>query len=590
MARSWFSAARCAFGFASALTTRAATAGDEILRIEGAEVSHLDPARHDGGLPLARGVQSIGVFRAAPTRPDLTDSKGFTYHHHPDLAAWRGRLYVGWASSERDEDTWPARELYSTSQNGTDWSAPEELFPQGISTPLRLYFFHAPNDRMLAIAGLRINHDKTDEARKGPLVVREIRVDHSLGSVFTLRPPNDGPRASDPPPFATASDPGVVAACRSLLANHVALETQDYGLLLDAKDRSPWHDASHWPNGKLGAGFLKAPSFFHRRDGALVGIGKNGWTLISHDGGATWDQPVVPPTLVTNNAKVWGQRTSDGRYALVYNPQPRSRFPLALVTSDDGVAFRDMHAVQEDFPAQRYPGLNKNIGLQYVRGISEWASDGSWHDDAMWLVYSANKEDIWVSRVPLGAAREAALWNLYTPKWSKVAATPDGTAVAIENREPCDYAGATRLFARTARVAVSLTITAQQFGRGALDLNLLGGAGGARPVRLHISADGAVSVTNGKTSAAIATLTFDRSVALTIDADALRHKFSVSVDGQRKLADADFADSTDAFERFSIRVSTRPETVQPSPVAAELDQPADPTAYRVRDLRIETRP
>ena len=58
----------------------------------------------------------------------------------------------------------------------------------------------------------------------------------------------------------------------------------------------------------------------HRRranDGEWVGVSKMGWTTISHDNGETWSQPAVPPTLVTGKAKVWSQRTSDGRYALV---------------------------------------------------------------------------------------------------------------------------------------------------------------------------------------------------------------------------------------------------------------------------------
>ena len=98
---------------------------------------------------------------------------------------------------------------------------------------------------------------------------------------------------------------------------------------------------------------------------------------------------------------MWGQRTSDGRYALVYNPHPVERFPLVVVHGDDGVRFSGMRVVFGDKPPLRYPGLHKVPGPQYVRGISEWSSDGSWKDSAMWVCYSVNKEDIWVSRVPL---------------------------------------------------------------------------------------------------------------------------------------------------------------------------------------------
>src|SRR5215207_361082 len=121
--------------------------------------------------------------------PNLPDGKGWTYHQHVDLACWRGRLYVGWNSCERDEDVWPSRELFSTSTDGRDWAPPQELFPQGVSTPLRMYFYRAapPLDRMLAIAGMRFDTADTSEDRKGPLVVREIFSDHTLGEVYALR-------------------------------------------------------------------------------------------------------------------------------------------------------------------------------------------------------------------------------------------------------------------------------------------------------------------------------------------------------------------------------------------------------------------
>ncbi len=71
------------------------------------------------------------------------------------------------------------------------------------------------------------------------------------------------------------------------------------------------------------------------------------------------------------------------------------------VTSSDGVNFADMRMIQGELPIQRYAGLHRSIGPQYVRGISHWADDGSRTDNAIWLVYSMNKEDIWVSCVPL---------------------------------------------------------------------------------------------------------------------------------------------------------------------------------------------
>src|SRR3954470_20405770 len=115
---------------------------DELL-IQGVEQSHVDPALADGGLLPLPGVRSVQVFRASRDVPELTDGKGWTYHHHVDMACWRGRLYVGWNTCEKDEDVWPSRELLSTSIDGVEWTPPREMFPQGVSTPLRMYFFHA---------------------------------------------------------------------------------------------------------------------------------------------------------------------------------------------------------------------------------------------------------------------------------------------------------------------------------------------------------------------------------------------------------------------------------------------------------------
>src|SRR5438552_7340033 len=100
------------------------------LHIDGPEQSQVDPAKPGGGLPPALGVQNIEVFRACRARPSLSDGKGYTYHHHVDLACWKGKLWLAWDSCERDEDTWPSHELFSTSTDGVEWSPPLELFPQ----------------------------------------------------------------------------------------------------------------------------------------------------------------------------------------------------------------------------------------------------------------------------------------------------------------------------------------------------------------------------------------------------------------------------------------------------------------------------
>jgi hypothetical protein len=539
--------------------------------IQGEEQSQVDPALADAGLPPAVGVHSYQVFRASKaTKPD--NGKGWTYHHHVDMACWKGRLYVGWNSCERDEDVWPSRELYASSTDGKNWTEPAEMFPQSISTCLRIYFYLATNGRMLIIAGLRRDTTDTDEDSKGGLVVRELRADHTLGPVFKLRKPET---------FEESNDAGFIDACGQLLADNVYLEQQDRGRLLGDR-RMKWHDPANWPGGKVPgdnekwvAG--KAYSFFRRPDGLLVGVSKMGWVTTSTDDGNTWSQPAVPSTLVTGKAKVWTQQTRDGRFALVYNPSTRQRFPLIVVTGDDGITFSGMRIVQGELPRQRYPGLHRSVGPQYVRGISTWSGDGSRKDEqAMWLVYSINKEDIWVSRVPLPVKADAdgksAEWNIYSPKWAPV--TVAGDVVTLEDRDPYDYARATRVFSKSREeVTISFEVTAQEMGDGSetLEIDLLGSPTSTRPVRLRVA-----NPRRGK------------PISYVIKADASKGRYTVTRDGMVVTPNATFVAPCEALDRISFRTGGFRNLGGTQPVEAESDRPHDPLVFTVSDLRVES--
>lgn len=570
--------------------------------IEGPETQQIDLSLPDGGLLPVRGAINIGAFRASKASPDRADGKGYTYHHHPDLAVWKGRYYLGWGSGRKDEDIWPARELYSTSTNGRDWSPPSELFPEGLSLPMRLYFFLAPNGRMLAFAGLRTDRDRTREANKGPLVVREITADHQLGPVYMLRPPTTVPVPDAPPAYTSARDAGFVEACRQLLAARVTLETQDYGLLFDPAERNPWHSPDKWPKGDVGTGFWKAASFYHRTDGTVVGVGKAGWTSLSTDEGKTWSTPVIPPTLLTNNAKIWGQRTGDGRYVLVYNPTRRPRHPLALVHGDDGITFGDMRAVQTRFPGQRYAGINKNTGVQYVRGIAEWATDRSIPDAEryLWLTYSANKEDIWVTRIPLPITNgaEAPQWNVYQPKWATIAFQgQDG--MTFETREPQDSAEAFQLLRPAKRVLLTAKISAPNTSMGAFDLELLGGRGGARPVRLRFAGDGFLRGIERDKMIEFGQFPAGSTIELKLEAHVDRGVYIVSINGQQ-VEEAQFAERVPAIERVLFRAWARSDADRlpeyeasssdylptMSDIGPEFDRPAAPLKITVANLKL----
>ena len=47
----------------------------------------------------------------------------------------------------------------------------------------------------------------------------------------------------------------------------------------------------------------------------------------------------------------------------------------------------------------RYGGNYKSYGPQYTRGIQE--GNGIPYDKNLWVTYSVNKEDMWISRIPV---------------------------------------------------------------------------------------------------------------------------------------------------------------------------------------------
>lgn len=576
--------------------------------IEGPELAKIDPSLPDAGLPPAVGVQSFQVFRSSCDAPELTDGRKWSYRHHMDMACWKGRLYVAWNSCEKDEDVWPSCESFSTSTDGANWSEPQLLFPQGTSTCLRMYFFHSPNKRMLAIAGLRIDQSETKEERKRGLVVREIKPDHTLGEVYTLQvSPNVNIR---PPMFEESPDMGFIEACRQLLADNLFLEQQDYGRLLGSR-RMKWHEASNWPDGVMpGSGrwiFGKAMCFC-RREKDLLAISKMGWVTVSSDGGKNWAFPVQPPTFISGGAKAWVQRTSDGRYALVYNPVRKNRFPLVIVTSEDGIHWDNMRIVQGELPVQRYAGRARSIGPQYTRGISEWASDGSRKDDCIWLVYSMSKEDIWVSRIPLPVKPDetaavsddfsrmpegpfVASWNTYQPKWTSLSVKElqgsPKSCLVLRDSDPYDYARAVRLFPKKQQITASFSVQAAQADRGTLEIELMGRFGSPRPVRIMLAADGKVRVMDCERPVTIATYEAGQWLDFRVEADALRGRFTVTLNGQVVAGEACLAQPADSFQRISFRTAEYRGIGGANPVPEGTDKPHEPYSYAMGYVRIE---
>jgi hypothetical protein len=497
------------------------------------------PERHDGGLKPVVGVHTIQTMRG---------EKPWTYNHQPMLAYWQGRFWLHYLTDPRHEHEAPGKTMLQTSTDGYTWTAPTELFPEypvpegwtkegkdfppahdlkavmhqrvgwyvsssesrtsRASSPSRTYSV------LLATGSYGICLTMKDDPNDGNgigRVVRRVFEDGTLGPIYFVYY-NHGfsERNTVYPYYKKSKDKAFVKAVDQMFADPMQrmqwVEEADRGDKLIPLDKP-----------------YKAFCGYTLPDGRKVALWKHAVTSLSADGGNTWRLTDVDgklgcdraPGFVNSNAKIWGQRLSDGTYATVYNPS-EYRWPLAISLSADGLDYTTLSLVNGEVTPLRHGGQYKSYGPQYVRGIEEptpnpspregrlftfaessflgrgiqtplpWGGVGGGPD--LWITYSNNKEDIWVSRVPVPVRLDATThasgsfssfgkladmtdWNLYSPLLAPVAL--DGQWLTLSDSDPYDYAKAERIIPNTKELKVEFDLRLDQADHGELDIEFV---------------------------------------------------------------------------------------------------------------------
>ena len=484
---------------------------------------------HHGQLKPVVGTNSYQVLRANREHPEWAEGTGWTYNHAPMLAYWNNTFYLEYLSNPVGEHIPPGQTLLTTSKNGRDWAKPVVVFPpyelphgtvkKGYTEPLpdgthavmhqRMGFYTASNGRFMVIAyyGISVNLDNPNDGRGIGRVIREVYADGNFGPIYFIRYNQSagwGEENTRYPFYTKSNDKGFVEACDELLSNTLMVQQwieecdRDDELIKFRED-------------------LRSFCYYHAADGRVVGLWKWSKVAVSEDNGNTWSPVHDEPSLVMAGAKIWGQRTSDGMYALVYNPVPDNnhRWPLAIVTGKDGFTFDNLRLVVGEVPLRRYHGAYKDAGLNYIRGIDE--GNGIPPDGGMWVTYSVGKEDIWVTRIPVPVKLQEENhidedfshadqngiikdWNIYSPIWAPVTIEPfpskENKSMKLADKDPYDYAKAERLFPASSNIRVSLKVMAGQKDHGELHIELQDGKG-AIPLRILFDTDGYVKFKTG---------------------------------------------------------------------------------------------
>ena len=546
---------------------------------------------HHGQLKPVIGVHSIQTFRANREHPELAENFGWTYNHAPMLAYWNNKFYVEYLSDKIGESIPPGQTLVQSSPDGYSWTRPEVVFPvyripdgttkkgrTDVAKDLdavmhqRMGFYVSSKNVFLVLGFYAISFDAKDDPNDGNGIgraVREIKSDGTFGPIYFIHyNPGYAERNTKYPIYTKSKSKAFIEACKELLSNK--LMTQQWNEESDRKDPLITLQKQY-----------KAFSYYHLADGRVVGLWKNALTAISNDNGKSWPENASrAPGFVNSNAKIWGQKTSDGNYATVYNPS-EYRWPLAISTSKNGLDYTNLLLVNGEVAPMRYGGNYKSYGPQYVRGIEE--GNGKPADEKLWVTYSMNKEDIWVSSIPVPLSEIAAqhvnddfgkspantaleLWNTYSPLWAPVKV--EAGSLILKDKDPFDYAKAERLFPSSGKVTASFSVTPKQNDFGLLEIELQD-AKGLATVRLTFDTAGTISAKAGARYKNFMKYNAGESYDIKLKLDAHTRFYTITVNGKDVLTSLAFQPVAEVS-----RIVFRTGDIRQFP---NIDTPADQT-------------
>ncbi len=515
-----------------------------------------DPYRHDGGLSPVIGVHNIQIMRADREHPDSSRNiMPWTYNHQPMMAYWKGRFWVHYLSDPQSEHVPPSQTFFQTSADGYHWTSPATLFPDYGNDMMAVMHQRVgwyvsskkTGEKLLAIGSYGLCPTPKSDPNDGNgigRVVREVKEDGTLGPIYFLYlnkglspavSKGEGEQITEKkiiwPLYTKSKDRRFREACDEIMSSPLYwmqfVEECDRG---DA--RLPLKNV------------YKAFSYYTLPDdNTIVGLWKHALTSQSHDGGKTWTEPVARARgFVNSNAKIWGQRLSDGSYATVYNPA-EYRWPLAVSTSVDGIEYTTLSLVQGEISPMRYGGNYKSYGPQYVRGILP--GNGTPPDGNMWVSYSMNKEDMWVAKIPVPLRTEELLeandnfsntktldlWNINSLILAPVGIENGWLSLADE--DPYDYARAERVIPATRRLSVSFDVKAMQNDHGMLQMDFLDEKGSPCS-RLQWQPDGNLMVKVGaRYNNVLKGYEAGRAYHLQVDVDLDARNVTIWVDGKK---------------------------------------------------------
>jgi len=359
------------------------------------------------------------------------------FNHHAHITYFKGVFYAIWDTQARDEHG-PGQHglLRRSTDQGKTWVPVEELFPaldKYIASSEALIGgryrgriqtsngFAVVDDVLYAVTevddhkGISIRNRKRFHAGR---LCRSIDPDGGLGETFWLK--KYPPEPVEGFPAFSAGDPELVQRIKQYFlqpGNEIQLDfTAPVPASVSSTDAwtpFPISDDNHRLIEQVPS-YRAADGTWVRlyRDAGLLGVpvpdrgpkkaleeskSRRNYASFSLDNCRTWTAPArtsFPDACAKSNAG----RLPDGQVYVINNVLALStkhggRQLLRISLSRDGLNFDRAGVIRFIAPPQRYAGRAKSGGYAYPHSVVV--------GDHLWAIYSVNKEDIEIARIPL---------------------------------------------------------------------------------------------------------------------------------------------------------------------------------------------